>query len=60
CHFVINVIDHFGLDDGDVIQYQDHFPGGNGFIGWWTLQHRYGWAPFRTDIWFVVRLGGQI
>lgn len=60
CYFVINVIDHFGLDDGDVIEFQDYTPGGNGFIAWWTLQHRYGWAPFRTDIWFVVRLGGQI
>jgi hypothetical protein len=60
CHFLVNVIDHFGLDDDDVIDFQNHFPGGNGFIAWWALQHRYGWAPFRTDIWFVVHLGGKI
>jgi len=60
CFFLVNVIDHFGLDDGDVIEFQNHFPGGNGFIAWWALQHRYGWAPFKTDIWFVVHLGGKI
>lgn len=60
CYFVVNVIDNFGLDDGDVIEFQNYIPGGNGFVAWWTLQHRYGWAPFRTDIWFVVRLSGQI
>lgn len=60
CYFVVNVVDHFGLDDDDVVDFQDHFPGGNGFIAWWTLQHRHDWRPFNTDIWFVVQLGGQI
>lgn len=32
CYFVVNVIDHFGLDSQDVIDFQDHFPGGNGFV----------------------------
>jgi len=59
-HFLVNVVDHFGLDDGDVIDFQNHFPGGAGFVSWWALQHRRGWWPFRTDIWFVVQLSGQI
>lgn len=54
--FMVNVTDNFGLDDDDAEQFQ-YIPG---FVAWWALQHRRGWHPFVTDIWFVVRLSGKI
>ena len=54
--FMVNVTDNFGLDDDDARDYQ-YVPG---FVAWWALQHRRGWHPFVTDIWFVVRLSGKI
>ncbi len=56
CYFLVNVVDHFGLDDDDAVDTQ-YLPG---FVAWWALQHRRGWWPFRTDIWFVAHLSGDI
>lgn len=55
-YFMVNLVDHFGLDDDDAVDYQ-YSPG---FVSWWALQYRKGWHPFKTDIWFVVQLGGNI
>ncbi|GAB4498946.1 MAG: hypothetical protein OHK0019_35250 [Saprospiraceae bacterium] len=56
----VNVTDNFGLDDGDVIEFWDHFPGGTGFVSWWILQHRKNYWPFMTDLWFSVKIKGNI
>ena len=56
CYFLVNVVDHFGLDDDDAVDTQYLL----GFVAWWALQHRRGWWPFRTDIWFVAHLSGDI
>ncbi len=57
CRFIINVKDHFGLDDNDVRDFQWHHAG---FISWWMLQKIHAQAPFITDIWFVVQISGKI
>lgn len=50
----VNVTDNFGIDDGDIIDFWNHFPGGAGFVAWWILQHRKNYWPFMTDLWFLV------
>lgn len=56
----VNVTDNFGIDDGDVTEFWNHFPGGAGFVAWWILQHRKNYWPFMTDLWFLVKIKGDI
>jgi hypothetical protein len=56
----VNVTDNFGVDDGDVTEFWNHFPGGPGFVSWWVLQHRKNYWPFMTDLWFSVKIKGNI
>lgn len=55
CEFTFLVIDHFGLDNDDVLSYQNW---NEGFASWWMLQHCYDFKPFITDIRFKVKLKG--
>ncbi len=55
--FQIEIIDHFGLDRGDVLEFQNT---NDGFAAWWLLQHTRGYAPLRTKIWINVTLEGDI
>lgn len=54
---VVQIYDHFGLDDNDLNPYQYfHF----GFAAWWILQHKKGYKPLRTNILLNVKLKGNI
>ncbi|MBX2927940.1 MAG: DUF3289 family protein [Saprospiraceae bacterium] len=60
------VVDHFGLDQGDVLNYQqrpflrDPLDYGVGFAAWWRLQHTRGYKPFRTQIVIKATVAGNI
>lgn len=56
----VNVTDNFGVDDGDVTEFWNYFPGGPGFVAWWILQHRKNYWPFMSDLWFSVKIKGDI
>lgn len=65
--FYIEVFDHFGLDDEDLIKFQNttlpftlNDTTGKGFASWWLLQHHKGRIPFRTQMKFIVTLKGKI
>jgi hypothetical protein len=53
------ILDHFGLDDGDVIEWGNSAFGLN-FQAWWLLQHHRGYVPFRTRIMNVFQITGNI
>jgi len=65
--FYIEVFDHFGLDDGDLVKFQNatlpytlNKKPGKGFASWWLLQHHKGRKPFRTQMKFIVTLKGKL
>lgn len=60
--FYIEVFDHFGLDNEDLIKFQNSWPAqiGRGFVAWWVLQQLKGKKPFRTQMKFLVKLKGKI
>lgn len=51
----LNIIikDHFGLDKGDALKYQNNHVG---FAAWWLLQHCRGYKPFETQVKFKMNL----
>jgi len=57
----VEVIDHFGLDDGNLGKNQNRriFNAGEGFTAWWILQHVRGYAPFRTKMRFLFKIRGN-
>jgi len=56
----VNITDNFGIDDADVTEYWNYNPGGPGFVSWWILQHRKNYWPIMTDLWFSVKIKGDI
>ena len=59
----MQIIDHFGLDYNDVIKYQDTrkylIKFGNGFAGWYLLQNKYKYQPFRTVLKYRIEVSGE-
>jgi hypothetical protein len=49
--------DQFGLDKGDVLNFQVKEPG---FVAWWTLQFKRDYKPFLTKIYVTRKLKGKI
>jgi hypothetical protein len=58
--FLIEVFDHFGLDNNDLISYQNTNIFGKGFASWWLLQYQSDKIPFRTQMRFLVTIKGRL
>ena len=58
--FLIEVFDHFGLDNNDLISYQNTNIFGKGFASWWLLQHKRDKKPFWTQMRFLVTIKGSL
>lgn len=58
--FLVEVWDHFGLDDKDLKKFQSYPLVGEGFASWWILQHKKNYKPFRTKIRNIYTIKGNI
>lgn len=59
--FLVEILDHFGLDDTDLVTFQELELGvGDGFASWWILQHVRNHQPFRTKVQILYTLGGNV
>ena len=60
--FYVEVFDHYGLDNDDLIKFRNSKPDhiGRGFVAWWLLHHHKGKKPFRTQMKFLVKLKGKL
>lgn len=59
--FLVEILDHFGLDDTDLTTFQEKPLGvGRGFAAWWILQHIRDHEPFRTKVRILYTITGNI
>lgn len=54
------IVDHFGLDAGDAIDFQPYPIVGDWFAAWWVLQHQRGYIPFKTRMTILSTITGNI
>ncbi|NRA48914.1 MAG: DUF3289 family protein [Phaeodactylibacter sp.] len=54
------ILDHFGLDKGDAVDWGNTPIVGKSFESWWHLQHKRGYTPFRTRVMMVFEIAGNV